>query len=56
MAGKDPLEWVTVYPFVRSYEWYLLPEDERRAMLVEHGMMGREYDGILSNTVSATGS
>ena len=53
MAGKDPKEWATVYPFVRSYEWYLLPEEERRAMLVEHGMMGREYDGILSNTVSA---
>lgn len=53
MAGKDPLEWVTVYPFVRSYEWYLLPEEERRAMLVEHGMMGRDYAGILSNTVAA---
>lgn len=53
MAGKDPLEWVTVYPFVRSYEWYLLPEEERRAMLVEHGTMGRGYGGILSNTVSA---
>lgn len=53
MAGKSPLEWATVYPFVRSYEWYLLEEEERRAMLVEHGMMGREYTGILSNTVSA---
>lgn len=53
MAGKDPLEWVTVYPFVRSYEWYLLPDEERRAMLVEHGMMGRGYGGILSNTVAA---
>jgi hydrogen peroxide-dependent heme synthase len=53
MAGKSPLEWVTVYPFVRSFEWYLLPEEERRAMLVEHGMMGRDYAGILSNTVAA---
>jgi chlorite dismutase len=53
MAGHEPRAWLTVYPFVRSYEWYLLPEDERRAMLVEHGMMGREYPGILSNTVSA---
>jgi hydrogen peroxide-dependent heme synthase len=53
MAGKSPLEWVTVYPFVRSFEWYLLPEEERRAMLVEHGMMGRDYGGILSNTVAA---
>jgi hydrogen peroxide-dependent heme synthase len=53
MSGKDALEWVTVYPFVRSYEWYLLPEEERRSMLVEHGMMGRDYSGILSNTVAA---
>lgn len=53
MSGKDARTWATVYPFVRSYEWYLLPEEERRAMLVEHGMMGRDYEGILSNTVSA---
>ena len=53
MAGHEPREWVAVYPFVRSYEWYLLPDDERRAMLVEHGMMGRDYPGILSNTVAA---
>jgi len=38
---------------VRSFEWYLLPEEERRAMLVEHGMAGRDYKGILSNTVSS---
>jgi chlorite dismutase len=38
---------------VRSYEWYLLPEEERRAMLVEHGVAGRDFSRILSNTVSA---
>ena len=27
--GLAPLEWVTVYPFVRSYEWYVLPAAER---------------------------
>lgn len=53
MAGSDARDWVCVYPFVRSYEWYLLPEEERRAMLVEHGMMGRDFGGILSNTVSS---
>lgn len=53
MTGAAPRDWVSVYPFVRSYEWYLLPEDERRDMLVEHGMMGRDYAGILSNTVAA---
>ena len=53
LAGAEPKNWATVYPFVRSYEWYLLPDEERRAMLVEHGMMGREYDQVLSNTVAA---
>lgn len=53
MLGKEPKEWVSVYPFVRSYEWYLLPEDERREMLFEHGMMGRDFGGIQSNTVAA---
>ncbi|MET3803882.1 chlorite dismutase [Nakamurella sp. UYEF19] len=53
LTGAPAKEWVAVYPFVRSYEWYLLPEKERRGMLVEHGMMGREYDQVLSNTVAA---
>lgn len=53
MSGAGAKDWVCVYPFVRSYEWYLLPEEERRAMLLEHGMAGRDFKGILSNTVSA---
>ena len=53
MAGAPAQEWLTVYPFVRSKRWYLLPEEERRAMLVEHGMMGRGYPAVLSNTVAA---
>lgn len=53
MAGVEPRDWLCVYPFVRSYEWYLLPEEERRALLVEHGMAGRGYTGILSNTVAS---
>ena len=53
MAGIEACEWVCMYPFVRSYDWYLIPEEERRAMLVEHGMMGRDYTMIKSNTVAA---
>jgi hydrogen peroxide-dependent heme synthase len=53
MMGAPARQWAVVYPFVRSYEWYLLPDEERRAMLVEHGMAGRDFSGILSNTVSA---
>ena len=53
LTGAEPRAWATVYPFVRSYEWYLLPDEERRGMLAEHGRMGRAYDQVLSNTVSA---
>ena len=53
MAGEDPRGWVCVYPFVRSYEWYLLPDEERRAMLAEHGQMARGFPEVRANTVSS---
>ncbi len=53
MADEDPKAHLCVYPFVRSYEWYLLPEEERRAMLTEHGMLARPYPDVRANTVSA---
>ncbi len=52
MADEPAREWLCVYPFVRSYEWYLLPEEERRDMLVEHGRMARGYPDVRANTVS----
>ena len=53
MADEEPRAYLCVYPFVRSYEWYLLPEEERRDMLVEHGKMAREYPDVRANTVSS---
>ncbi|HEX9066881.1 MAG TPA: hydrogen peroxide-dependent heme synthase [Streptosporangiaceae bacterium] len=53
LAGEDPKNYICVYPFVRSYEWYLLPDAERRAMLAEHGQMARDYPDVRANTVSA---
>lgn len=53
MRGKPAESWLTVYPFVRSYEWYLLPEDERRGMLGQHGRQGSEYPQVLANTVAS---
>ena len=51
--GLAPLEWVTVYPFVRSYEWYVLPAAERGEMLADHGRKGREFPQVQSNTVAS---
>jgi chlorite dismutase len=53
IAGEDPGDYICVYPFVRSLEWYLLPDDERRKMLMEHGMKGRDYPDVRANTVPA---
>jgi chlorite dismutase len=53
MADEEPRGYVCVYPFVRSYEWYLLPDDERRALLAEHGQMARAYPDVRANTVSS---
>jgi chlorite dismutase len=53
LAQEEPRAYVCVYPFVRSYEWYLLPEQERRAMLAEHGVMARDYPDVRANTVAS---
>jgi chlorite dismutase len=53
LAEEEARAYVCVYPFVRSYEWYLLPEQERRALLAEHGQMAREYPDVRANTVSS---
>ncbi|MEV6595427.1 hydrogen peroxide-dependent heme synthase [Actinoplanes sp. NPDC051346] len=53
LADEQPRPYICVYPFVRSYEWYLLPDDERRAMLSEHGKMARGYPDVRANTVAS---
>ncbi len=53
LAGEEPRDYICVYPFVRSYEWYLLEDSERRAMLAEHGQMAREYKDVRANTVAS---
>jgi len=55
MLGKPAKDWLCFYPFVRSFEWYLLPEPERRQMLIEHGVAGGKFPGIVSNTVASFG-
>jgi peroxiredoxin len=53
LAEEEPRRFVCVYPFVRSYEWYLLEDKERRALLAEHGQMAREYPDVRANTVAS---
>ena len=51
LADERVHDYVAVYPFVRSYEWYLLDDAERRRLLAEHGKMARGYPDVRANTV-----
>jgi chlorite dismutase len=53
MADEEARGYLCVYPFVRSYDWYVMDEEDRRRMLVEHGQMGREYPDVRANTVAS---
>ncbi|MFG6475967.1 hydrogen peroxide-dependent heme synthase [Microbacterium sp. P06] len=53
LRGERARDWLCLYPFVRSYEWYLLPEEERRAMLIDHGRKGAAFTGVVANTVAS---
>ncbi|OKL54551.1 hypothetical protein BSZ39_03595 [Bowdeniella nasicola] len=48
-----PRDYICVYPFVRSYEWYTMAPEKRAKMLAEHGISGREFPDVLASTLSA---
>jgi chlorite dismutase len=43
-------KYLFVYPFVKTREWYRLPQDERRRIMQEHIQVGREYPQVDLNT------
>ncbi|MDO5634831.1 MAG: chlorite dismutase family protein [Micrococcus sp.] len=51
--GRKALDWLCFYPFVRSYDWYLLDPQDRARMLREHGQLGQEFPQVWANTTSA---
>ena len=54
LKGHAPRRYLSVYPFVKTPEWYLLPEEERREMMAEHGRAGRHH-AVAGNTLRAFG-
>jgi chlorite dismutase len=55
VKGTPPKKYFTVYPYVRTPEWYLLDAEKRGELLRLHGGAGREYPDVLANTTSAFG-
>lgn len=46
MFTGERSRYIIVYPFVKSTEWYLMPEEERRLQMAEHIRVGRKYPAI----------
>lgn len=44
--GAAPREYLSMYPFVKSHEWYQLPFERRRALMAEHGRMGQKHSAM----------
>ena len=48
-------EYVIVYPFTKTREWYLLPKDQRQEIMDEHIMTSNKYPQIILNTTYSFG-
>ena len=48
-------KYLFVYPFVKSREWYLLPMEERQAMMDEHIQVGNKYPSVRLHTTYSFG-
>lgn len=53
IMGEEPSDWITVYPFVRSYDWYIMNPEDRSRILREHGMAAMDFGDVRANTIAA---
>ena len=47
--------YLFVYPFVKTHDWYLLPERDRQRMMSEHIRIGHKYPSVKINTTYSFG-
>jgi len=55
IAGDEPKRYVIVYPFTKTREWYLLPQESRQKIMDEHIAVSRMYPQIILNTTYSFG-
>ena len=53
VPGKRP--FLFVYPFVKTRDWYLLPQAERQRIMNEHIAIGHKYPRVKINTTYSFG-
>ena len=47
--------YLIVYPFLKTREWYLLPQEERQRMMNDHIAIGHKYPSVKINTTYSFG-
>jgi chlorite dismutase len=53
VPGKKP--FLFVYPFVKTRDWYLLPQQDRQRIMNEHIAIGHKYPRVKINTTYSFG-
>ena len=47
--------YLVVYPFVKTQEWYVLPQQQRQRMMDDHIRIGHDYPSVKINTTYSFG-
>ena len=47
--------YLIIYPFVKTRDWYLLPQEERQRMMNQHIAIGHKYPSVKINTTYSFG-
>tara|TARA_B100001245_G_scaffold67222_1_gene46901 strand:+ start:173 stop:688 length:516 start_codon:yes stop_codon:yes gene_type:complete len=46
VVGDEPKKFVVVYPFTKTREWYLLPQEQRQKMMDQHINVSEKYPQV----------
>ena len=55
VLGNEPQKYVIVYPFTKTREWYLLPQEQRQKMMDQHINVSEKYPQVTLNTTYSFG-
>jgi len=55
VSGEEPKKYAIVYPFIKTREWYLLPNQQRQKMMNQHIEIGKKYPQVILNTTYSFG-
>src|SRR3990172_5193030 len=54
-SGEEARQYVIVYPFIKTRDWYLLPVQQRQKLMEEHIEVGKSYPQVVLNTTYSFG-